>query len=138
MKSFSDFCILFAASFGAATILPGSSEVVLYMMISRDHSLSLLFAVATAGNYLGALVNYYLGRFSAIPLAKRMEGGRYRLAMRWFSRWGHLSLLLSWVPIVGDPLTVIAGLTKMRVLRFSLWVLLGKGGRYAVLILLSQ
>ena len=132
-----DASLLFLASFGAATILPGSSEVVLYMMIQREYSLLLLFLVATAGNYLGALLNWYLGRIAGLAFRDRLRQKRYEIASRWFSDWGHYSLLLSWVPVVGDPLTFIAGWSKIPLWRFSVWVVLGKGGRYAAVIFWS-
>lgn len=112
--------------------------MVLYHMVRKGHPLLLLFAVATLGNYLGALVNYYLGSLGSLRLRAKLQAPRYQRAARLFERWGHLSLLLSWVPVVGDPLTVVAGLAKLPLGRFSFWVILGKGARYAALILLSQ
>ncbi|MCB4823718.1 YqaA family protein [Roseicella aerolata] len=132
---------LFLAALAAATIVPMQSEAVLVgLLLAGEQQAWLLVLVASIGNVLGSVVNWGLGRwihrwrdrpwFPVKPDAlARAEG--------WYRRWGRWSLLLSWAPIIGDPLTVIAG-----VLREPLWVLLvlvaiAKAGRYIALALLT-
>jgi len=114
------------SSFLAATLLPLGSEVVLIALIHQKLDINLLIAVATVGNVLGSCLNYALGVWGAAKLDKEHQLER-------FKRWGTWSLLLAWVPVIGDPLTVVAG--SMRV-RFSVFVALvstGKLLRYVVL-----
>lgn len=133
---------LFASAFLAATILPLSSEVVLAALtVSDGADLVVLWAVASVGNTLGAVVNWWLGRFCLrwsdrrwFPV-KPAELDRARL---WFNRYGTWTLLLAWVPIVGDPLTVAAGLLRVRLGWFVLLVAIGKSGRYAAVVLLAD
>ena len=99
---------LFAAAFVAATLLPMQSEAVLGALAHRGgHPLLLLWAVATAGNVLGSVVNYGLGRWLAQFEGRRWfpaSPGQIRRAEGWYRRWGRWSLLASWLPLVGDPL----------------------------------
>ncbi len=133
---------LFFAAFGAATLLPLQSEALLVgLLLSDQYWLWLLLTVATLGNVLGSLVNWWLGR--------RVERFRER---RWFpvspanldrarvqyQRYGHWSLLLSWLPIIGDPLTLIAGVMREPLGRFLLIVTVAKGARYGVLTLITM
>lgn len=128
---------LFVAAFGAATLLPLQSETVLVgLLLSEDYSLPLLLLVATAANVLGSVVNWWLGRYiehyrerSWFPVSQ----AKLEKAQRLYQRCGRWSLLLSWVPIIGDPLTMIAGLMREPLWRFVLIVLLAKGARYLAL-----
>jgi membrane protein YqaA with SNARE-associated domain len=128
---------LFAASFGAATILPGSSELVLgALLLDRPDLASSLVAVATVGNTLGALVNWALGRFLLHWRDRRwfpVKPKQLESASRMFRRFGYPLLLLSWVPIIGDPYTLAAGAMQARLLPFLVLVAIGKGLRYLVL-----
>ncbi|WP_409319150.1 YqaA family protein [Pseudomonas sp. KCJK9016] len=132
---------LFLAAFGAATLLPLQSEAVLVGLLVSDHYwLWGLLAVATLGNVLGSLVNWWLGRglerfrdrrwFPVGP--KHMARARAH-----YERYGHWSLLLSWLPVIGDPLTLIAGVMREPIGRFLLIVTLAKGARYGVLAMLT-
>lgn len=129
---------LFTAALVAATLLPAQSEAVLVaLVLNGAHPVWLLWLMATAGNVLGSVINWTLGRFLI-----RFEGRRWfpasphqlERATRWYHRWGYWSLLASWVPIIGDPLTLVAGILREPLWRFSLIVALAKGGRYLVLI----
>jgi membrane protein YqaA with SNARE-associated domain len=128
---------LFVAAFVAATVLPAQSELVLAtMLISGRFNTSTLLAVATAGNVLGSAVNWALGRYFAHYRERRWfpaSPAAMARAETWFARFGPAVLLLSWVPIIGDPLTVIAGVLKMRFLPFLAVVVIAKGGRYLFL-----
>ncbi len=128
---------LFAAALLAATLVPAQSEAVLAALILQGaHPVPLLLAVATVGNVLGSLVNWGLGRFllrwqhhPRFPVAP----ARLAQAQAWYARWGWPSLLASWVPVVGDPLTLAAGALREPLWRFLAVVTLAKAGRYALL-----
>lgn len=127
---------LFVAAFLAATIIPAQSELVLAGMISTGrYDLPTLLAVATAGNSLGSLANWMLGRLverfrdrTWFPLSP----GRLKHAERRYRRWGKWSLLLSWAPVIGDALTLVAGVLRVRLIVFLPLVVVAKGGRYLV------
>ncbi len=134
--------VLFWSAFLAATILPVSSEVVLAAIIAGGtQSLWLPVAVATLGNSLGSVVNWFLGRFLS-RYAERdwfpLSPARHEKAGRWFRRYGVWSLLLAWVPILGDPLTVVAGLLHVPLRIFLPLVVVGKAARYIFLVLVVQ
>ena len=128
---------LFLSSFLAATLLPAQSELALAGLLSHDVAApALLIGVATLGNTLGSLVNWLLGRW-AHRLGERrwfpVKGDALRKAGAWYHRYGRWSLLLSWAPIIGDPLTLAAGLLREPLLPFLLLVGLAKLGRYLVI-----
>jgi membrane protein YqaA with SNARE-associated domain len=131
------YLTLFLSAFGAATILPGSSELVLSaLLLDHPQALMPLLVVATIGNTMGGVANWLLGRFLVhfqdrawFPVSK----WRLDQASDLFRRHGYPLLLLSWVPVIGDPLTVAAGLLRARFLPFLLLVLIGKAARYAAL-----
>ena len=129
---------LFVAAFLAATVLPLSSEVVLSALLLTDLSPVALITVATTGNVLGSLVNYALGYWVSLAVIKkwlRISEEEFVRAEQRFVKYGMFSLLFAWVPIIGDPLTVIAGVLRIRLLWFVLLVLIGKLFRY---IMVSQ
>jgi membrane protein YqaA with SNARE-associated domain len=107
---------LFAAAFLAATILPFSSEAMLAgLSLSGGFNIALLFAVASVGNVLGAVVNWALGRGLLRWQGKRwfpLKEADLERAGRLFARYGVWTLLLAWVPFVGDPITVLAGVLR--------------------------
>jgi membrane protein YqaA with SNARE-associated domain len=127
---------LFFSAFGAATLLPLQSEAVLSgLLILGKHPVWALVAVATAGNTLGAGVNWFLGRYIERWRHKPwFPVGEDKLAraQRGYHRYGRWSLLLSWMPVVGDPLTVIAGVMREPLSSFVLIVAIAKLGRYLV------
>ncbi len=133
---------LFFAALLAATLIPAQSEAVLLgLMWSGAHATALLWLVATLGNVLGSVLNWLLGRYLShfadhhwFPFSARQMAR----ASGWYRRWGYWSLLASWVPIIGDPLTLAAGMMREPLWRFFLVVTLAKGGRYLVLILLAR
>ncbi len=131
---------LFVTSFLAATVLPMSSEAVLAgVSLTTATDKLLLLAVATTANTLGSVLNWALGRWGARFRDRSwfpVKPATYDKAAERFRRWGVWSLLLSWLPIVGDPLTLIAGAAGVRLLPFVLLVALGKGARYAVVLAL--
>jgi membrane protein YqaA with SNARE-associated domain len=129
---------LFLAAFTASTLFPASSEAVLAgLTASGSYDPWLLIAVASAGNVLGATVNWALGRWAA---ETRWVQGNAQLARAglWFQRYGPWSLLLSWLPVIGDPLTLAAGLARLRLPLFLLPVAVGKVGRYLAVFYLAD
>lgn len=128
---------LFFAAFIAATILPAQSEAVLVGLILTDrYSIALLVAVASVGNVLGSVLNWCLGRGvetykdrSWFPIGKE----KLERAQRWYGRYGKWSLLASWVPVIGDPITIAAGVMKEPLAVFVALVTLAKTTRYIVL-----
>lgn len=128
---------LFLSALIAATVLPMQSEAVLVgLLIAGTNSVPALIVVATIGNVLGSLINWGLGRyllrFQGRPW---FPGSQERLsqAQGWYRRYGRWSLLGSWLPVVGDPLTVAAGLMKEPIGPFLVLVTLAKGTRYLIL-----
>ena len=133
---------LFFAALLAATLIPAQSEALLLgLMYSGAHATALLWLVATLDNVLGSVVNWLLGRYLSHFADHRwfpFSGKQMARASNWYRRWGYWSLLASWVPIIGDPLTLAAGMLREPLWRFLLIVTLAKGGRYLVLILLAR
>ncbi len=122
------YTALFISAFLSATLLPGSSEVALASAFSlSDHSAAGLIATATAGNTLGSCVNWLIGRLS-VKLTAKLD----RFAA-FYNRFGVWSLLLSWAPVIGDPLTVLAGLARTPLAIFIPLVMTGKLARYLVI-----
>ena len=121
---------LFASSFAAATILPLASEVPLVLIVRREQVFALPVLVATSGNYLGACTTFFLARAAAARLAPAHFDQHGRPA-QWFRRYGAPALFLSWVPVVGDGIVVLAGGTGVPFMQFSIWTAAGKFARYA-------
>ncbi|ESX77915.1 YqaA family protein [Mesorhizobium sp. LSHC414A00] len=128
---------LFLAAFVAATILPMQSEAALAgLLLTESYAPALLIVSASAGNVLGSIVNWWLGRgvdhfrhrkwFPVKPSALTR-------ATRWYQRYGRWSLLLSWLPLVGDPLTIVAGVLREPFWSFLVIVTIAKVGRYLAL-----
>ncbi len=136
----SAYLLLAATAFLAATLLPFYSELLLVPLLLQGKDPVGLWVAATTGNTLGAVVNWWLGRFLVgfegrkwFPFAPR----QLHRAQRWFQRFGVWSLLFAWLPVGGDALTFIAGLMRVRFGVFLLLVAFGKGARYAVIIALT-
>lgn len=131
------YASLFLVAFAAATILPMQSEAVLVgLLLAGAQSSWLLIAVASVGNVLGSVVNWGLGRGIEHFRERKWfpaKASALDRAQRWYRRYGKWSLLLSWAPIVGDPLTVIAGVLREPFPIFLLLVTIAKVGRYLVL-----
>jgi membrane protein YqaA with SNARE-associated domain len=131
---------LFLAAFLAAIILPLSSEVVLSALLIAGVSPVTLVMVATAGNVLGSLTNYALGRWAGVVVVRkwlRVSEDDFARAERRFAKFGIFSLLFAWVPVIGDPLTVIAGVMRIRLDVFLVLVTAGKFLRYVVISYLT-
>ncbi len=127
---------LFTVAFIAATVLPMQSEAALAgLLLSNSFSPIALIAVASTGNVLGSVVNWLLGRgIDRFRDRKWFPASQTQLdrAASWYQRYGKWTLLLSWAPIVGDPLTVIAGVLREPLLSFVILVAIAKIARYLV------
>ncbi|MBX4872504.1 DedA family protein [Rhizobium bangladeshense] len=130
---------LFAAALGAATILPMQSEPVLVgLLLTGKFSVPALLAIASVGNTLGSVVNWFLGRgIERFRDRRWFPVGEEALerSSRWYRKYGKWTLLLSWMPIFGDALTVVAGVLREPLLPFTILVFVAKTGRYVVLTL---
>jgi len=136
MFELSSYFGLFMAALGAATLLPMQSETVLAgMLLSQAYPAVVLLSVATLGNVLGSILNWLMGR-SIIRLRHKRwfpaSETQLEKAQRFYLKYGYWSLLLSWVPLIGDPLTLIAGVLREPLWRFVLIVTVAKGARYLV------
>ena len=131
------YLTLFFVAFVSATLLPLGSEALLLYDASQGESIWLLWLVATAGNTLGALLNYWLGLKGEAYLEHKgyLDKEKMHRAHVHFEKWGGWVLLLSWMPVIGDPLTFAAGVLKYNVYSFSIIVAVAKGLRYGALLL---
>jgi membrane protein YqaA with SNARE-associated domain len=132
---------LFFLSFLASTILPIGSEWLLILMILQDFSLIPVVVTASLGNLLGACTTYFIGIWGSdffIRTILRIDDNQLIRAGKLYEKYGAWSLLLSWLPVVGDPLCLAAGVFRIGFGRFSLLVFVGKFARYATLAVLIQ
>lgn len=132
---------LFFTAFIAATIFPMQSEALLTgLLVKTDFSPVLLVAVASAGNVLGSCVNWLLGRYIEHFKDKKWfpaNPKQLERAQAHYKRWGRWSLLLSWVPLLGDPITIMAGVMREKLTTFIILVTIAKTSRYIVVTLLT-
>jgi membrane protein YqaA with SNARE-associated domain len=134
MAHVAEYLGLFGAAFLSATVFPFQSEVILFGMLMAEHYHVLpLVLAASLGNTIGSCFNWFLGRFIAhfedrrwFPVSK----GKIARAERWYHQYGRWSLLLSWVPVIGDPLTVVAGVLREPFPVFLALVAVAKTARY--------
>jgi|TARA_B110000208_G_scaffold124624_1_gene151961 membrane protein YqaA with SNARE-associated domain len=131
---------LFVISFLAATILPFSSELTLAGLVATsNYDNLLLLIVASLGNVLGSVVNWILGFYSRDLSTKKwfpFKDEQIEKSSKWFNKFGRWSLLFAWVPIIGDPLTLVAGLLRVKFIEFIILVTIGKVSRYIVIFYL--
>ena len=133
---------LLIISFLAATILPFSSEVVLTTMyLSNSFETSFLLIFASIGNILGSITNWYLGKKITIFQDRKwfpVSPDQLNRSQKYFQKYGLWSLLLAWVPIIGDPLTLLAGVLKVRFSIFFILVSISKISRYVFILYLAS
>lgn len=128
------YSTLFVSAFAAATILPAQSEALLaYQISANPAAVASLLAVATIGNVFGSVINWWLGRFAQrfrkrnwFPASER----QLSKAQRRYKKYGRYSLLLSWVPFIGDPITMVAGVMREPLWSFVVLVTIAKSLRY--------
>lgn len=128
---------LFTVAFLAATLLPAQSEILVVTAQQLGYNPWLIWLVASLGNTLGSVVNYGLGRYLLHYQDRRwfpFKGKSLARGHWWFERYGKWSLLLAWAPFIGDTLTFIAGMLRLRFWQFLVIVWISKAGRYALLL----
>ncbi len=137
MPDLAAYAGLFAVAFVVATLIPAQSEIALAgLLLAGQQPAMLLLTVASIGNIAGSAVNWGLGRGVARLRHRRwfpVSAQALARAEHWYRRWGRWSLLLSWAPVIGDPLTVAAGVLKEPLLPFLALVAVAKVGRYLVI-----
>jgi membrane protein YqaA with SNARE-associated domain len=131
---------LFVTALIAATLFPLSSEALLVALLYQHYSPLLLWLVATSGNTLGSCINWYVGKECLRWQDKKwfpVKPAQLARAQQQFQRYGLFSLLFAWVPVIGDPLTFVAGVMRIGFWKFFALVALGKSLRYALVIYLT-
>lgn len=131
------YFILFSTAFISATLFPLGSEALLIYDITQGHNIYLLLFFATFGNSLGSIVNYFLGlKGEEYLINKKLLNEKYIIkAKTYFDKYGAWSILFSWLPIIGDPITFVAGILKYDFKKFLILVVVAKFSRYLVLVL---
>lgn len=131
------YLVLFASAFISATLFPLGSEALLIYDIKEGYNIYLLLFFATLGNTLGSVLNYYLGLKGEEYLVhkKFIKEKHIKVSKKFFDKFGAFSLLFSWLPIIGDPITFVAGILKYNFKKFLLLVVLAKFSRYLFLAL---
>ncbi len=130
---------LFAYSFLASTLIPFGTEGFLALFVGQGFDVYLLVLFATVGNYLGAVTNYYIGLKGSKTIFHKVikfSDKETAKAKRSFKKYGPIILFFSWLPVVGDPLTLVAGILKYDFKKFTFYVFLGKLFRYIAVVLI--
>ena len=132
-----NYLYLLFISFISATLFPLGSEALLLYDLSLNINIYLLFFFATFGNSMGSIVNYWIGLKGEEYLVEKKVLSEKNIfnSKKYFDKYGGYSLLFSWMPIIGDPITFMAGVLKYNIKKFILLVILAKGGRYLFLII---
>ena len=132
------YLILFISAFASATLLPLGSEALLIYNIKEGLNIYTLLFVATFGNVLGSCLNYYLGLNGVDYLVdKKLVKQKYiDSSKRYFDKFGAFSLLFAWLPIIGDPITFIAGVLRYDFRKFLVLVVISKFSRYFFIALI--
>ncbi len=128
---------LFFSALISSTLLPGGSEALLLYRLHEGGNAVILVMIATIGNVLGSLITYGLGQLGSKAIHEKwlgMDDKKIERAESWFGKYGQVSLLFAWLPIVGDPLCLVAGLLRSPLIWFVVLVTLGKFARYALLV----
>lgn len=129
---------LFFSALISSTLFPGGSEALLLYRLNEGGEAITLVLIATAGNVLGSLITYAMGRGGNEAIHRkwlRISEKQTARAEKWFEKHGQMALLLAWLPIVGDPICLVAGLLRCRLFSFLILVSLGKLARYSLLAL---
>ncbi|MCK5594502.1 MAG: DedA family protein [Candidatus Aenigmarchaeota archaeon] len=129
---------MFVTAFLASTILPLGSETLFAYLAHSGHNLILLILVASIGNFIGSLVNYYVGMLGQKTILSRyikIDNRQFKRSKDLFNRYGNPILFFSWVPVIGDALTLFAGVAGSDLKKFYVYVFFGKLARYLVIAL---
>ena len=142
MSAIEVYSSLFISSFLSSTLLPGHSELTLTaFIILKEYSVIYLILFASIGNILGSILNWFIGYYLTNLKNKKwfpIKKLQLEKATSWFSNYGKYCLLFSWVPFVGDPLTVVAGILRIKFFTFIIFVSIAKIFRYVLIALISQ
>lgn len=130
---------LFVTSFLAATLLPlpgGSETILIALIMNQPEDRWMFFTVATLGNSLGGISSWLAGRVIAWRFpARELTNIQQQRGLALLKRWGSPLLIFSWIPIIGDPLCLVAGWLKIPLLSAALFITLGKAARYLFILL---
>ena len=131
------YFILFITAFISATLFPLGSEALLIYDITQGYNIYLLLFFATFGNSLGSIVNYFLGlKGKEYLLIKKLLNEKYIIKVKnYFDKYGAWSIFFSWLPIIGDSITFVAGVLKYDFKKFLILVVVAKFSRYLFLVL---
>ncbi len=126
------YLTLFITAFISATLFPLGSEALLIYDITQGHNIYLLLFFATFGNSLGSVINYFLGlKGEEYLINKKLLNEKYISKTKtYFDKYGFWSILFSWLPIIGDPITFVAGILKYDFRKFLILVIIAKFSRY--------
>ena len=132
------YLILFFSAFLSATLLPLGSEALLIYNLKEGYNLYILLFVSTLGNSLGSVVNYYFGfKGEEYLLKKGLIKEKYlQISKKYFDKFGAISILFAWLPIIGDPITFVAGALKYDFKKFLVLVIISKFSRYLFIALI--
>ena len=132
------YLILFITSLISATLFPLGSEALLIYDIKEGYNLYLLLLFATIGNSLGSVINYFLGlKGEEYLLKKSLIKESYIIKCKnYFDKYGLYTILFSWLPIIGDPITFVAGILKYDLKKFLIFVIIAKFSRYLFLVII--
>ncbi len=126
------YLTLFITALISATLFPLGSEALLIYDITQGHNIYLLLFFATIGNSLGSVINYFLGlKGEEYLINKKLLNEKYISKTKtYFDKYGFWSILFSWLPIIGDPITFVAGILKYDFRKFLILVIIAKFSRY--------
>ncbi|MDD2886436.1 MAG: DedA family protein [Aliarcobacter sp.] len=132
------YLILFTTAFISATLFPLGSEALLIYDITQGHNIYLLLFFATFGNSLGSVVNYFLGlKGEEYLINKKLLNEKLIIkSKKYFDKYGAFCILFSWLPIIGDPITFVAGILKFDFKKFLVLVVISKFSRYLFIVLI--
>lgn len=132
------YLTLFFSAFVSATLFPLGSEALLIYDIKEGYNIYLLLFFATLGNSFGSILNYYLGlKGEEYLIEKKLLNEKYiDISKRYFDKYGFITILFSWLPIIGDPITFVAGILKYNFKKFVILVIISKFSRYLFIVLL--
>ena len=132
------YLTLFFSAFISATLFPLGSEALLIYDIKEGYNIYLLLFFATLGNSFGSILNYYLGlKGEEYLIEKKLLNEKYiDVSKRYFDKYGFITILFSWLPIIGDPITFVAGILKYNFKKFVILVIISKFLRYLFIVLL--
>jgi len=131
------YLILFFSALISATLFPLGSEALFIYDIKEGYNIYLLLLFATLGNSLGSIINYFLGlKGEEYLIEKKLLNEKYiNISKKYFDKYGFITILFSWLPIIGDPITFVAGILKYDFKKFMILVVISKFSRYLFIAL---